>query len=262
MKRTLIKAPDLSVFPTELLPFLENAPLYDSSCSPEARVIFIDKGQGFYLKKSKLGSLKTEAEMTEFFHNKGMGAKVLNYISAEDDYLLTSRVTGEDCTHKEFLSDPKRLCDTLAALLRELHESDGTGCPIKKRCDTYLKTVEENHRLHLFDGSYLISEISKLTEDEAYEYVQDGRALLKNDTLIHGDYCLPNVMLDNWQLSGFIDVGNGGMGDRHIDLFWGAWTLAFNLKTDIYRERFFDAYGRDKVDNEILKIVSAAEAFQ
>lgn len=43
--------------------------------------------------------------------------------------------------------------------------------------------------------------------------------------------------------------------------FWGAWTLNFNLKTDKYRNRFFDAYGRDKVDESKLEILAAAEVF-
>ena len=79
--------------------------------------------------------------------------------------------------------------------------------------------------------------------------------------LLHGDYCLPNIILNGWKLSGFIDVGSGGVGDRHIDIFWGAWTLWFNLKTDRYRSRFLDAYGRDKADEEILAVIAAAEVF-
>ncbi len=51
------------------------------------------------------------------------------------------------------------------------------------------------------------------------------------------------------------------MGDRHVDLFWGVWSLQFNLKTDAYRERFLDAYGREKVQPELLRIVAAAEVF-
>ena len=58
-----------------------------------------------------------------------------------------------------------------------------------------------------------------------------------------------------------IDVGCGGVGDRHIDLFWGVWTLAYNLKTDRYGERFLDAYGRDGVDVSLLHVIAAAEAF-
>ena len=68
-------------------------------------------------------------------------------------------------------------------------------------------------------------------------------------------------MLDNWNFSGFIDLGNGGVGERHVDLFWGAWTLNFNLGTDEYRARFLDAYGRDKIDEEKLRVIAAAEVF-
>lgn len=91
--------------------------------------------------------------------------------------------------------------------------------------------------------------------------MSNGKSALQSKVLLHGDYCLPNIILKDWKLSGFIDVGDGGVGDRHIDLFWGIWTLWFNLKTDKYRERFIDAYGRDKVDKSLLKVVAAAEVF-
>jgi kanamycin kinase len=69
------------------------------------------------------------------------------------------------------------------------------------------------------------------------------------------------MLKDDFSLSGFIDLGNGGVGDRHIDIFWGRWTLLFNLGTDEYRDRFFDAYGRDKINFETLKTIAAAEVF-
>ena len=97
--------------------------------------------------------------------------------------------------------------------------------------------------------------------DSAYRFVEENAGLLRSDVLIHGDYCLPNIMLDDWRLSGYIDVGNSGIGDRHVDLFWGVWTLGFNLHTDKYTERFLDAYGRDKIDTHLLRVVAAAEVF-
>ncbi|WP_247644775.1 hypothetical protein [Streptococcus sp. NLN76] len=54
--------------------------LYDSSSSPEARVYFIDRGNGFYLKQSSKGTLKLEAEMTGYVHSKGLGAEVVSYV--------------------------------------------------------------------------------------------------------------------------------------------------------------------------------------
>jgi kanamycin kinase len=72
---------------------------------------------------------------------------------------------------------------------------------------------------------------------------------------------LPNVILDDFKFSGFIDLGNGGVGDRHIDLFWGLWSLWFNLKTDKYGDVFLDAYGRDAVNIDNIKIIAAYEVF-
>ncbi|MCR5808173.1 MAG: phosphotransferase, partial [Clostridiales bacterium] len=76
---------------------------------------------------------------------------------------------------------------------------------------------------------------------------------------LHGDYCLPNILLNDWKLSGYIDLGNGGMGDRHIDILWGIWTLRFNLGTNKYTDRFMDAYGRELIEPEMLRMVAAME---
>ena len=86
-------------------------------------------------------------------------------------------------------------------------------------------------------------------------------SIYREDVLIHGDYCLPNILLDNFSFTGFIDVGAGGIGDRHHDLLWGIWTLQFNTKSDDYKNRFLDGYGRDKIDQERFKLITAIEAF-
>jgi len=258
MLRTPI-TPELTAFPDHICPLLTGANLYDSSCSPEARVFYIEKDGGYFLKRSSKGALEREALMTRYFHDLGLGAEVLSYESLDEDWLLTRRVAGEDMTHPSVLSDPLRLCDTLAECLRMLHALPREGCPIENHTAHYLATAEENYRAGLFDPSY--ADIPDLTPDGAWERVTSQRHLLKNDTLLHGDYCLPNILLEDWRFRGFIDLSNGGIGDRHVDLFWGAWTLRFNLKTDRYRQRFFDAYGRDRIDPERLTLVGIIETF-
>lgn len=260
MKRTLINI-DIKDFPCQLHDVLARATAYDSSCSPEARVYYLDVDGGLYLKTAKKGTLEKEALMTDFYHQKGMGAQVISYLSLDKDWLLTERVAGEDCTHADYLSDPKRLCDLIAVKLRELHETDYSDCPISDHTASYIALAEKNYRNGTYDTSLFPDNWGYRTADDAWERLQSGKELLKSDTLLHGDYCLPNIMLNDWRFSGFIDLGNGGVGDRHVDLFWGAWTLFFNLKTDEYRDRFFDAYGRDRVDNDILRTVAAAEVF-
>ena len=98
MKRTLL-SPGAVDFPSALQALTEGAAVYDSSCSTEARVYFIDRDGGYFAKRAAPGSLAREAAMTRFFHEKGMAAQVLHYETAEHDWLLTRRVPGEDCTH-------------------------------------------------------------------------------------------------------------------------------------------------------------------
>jgi kanamycin kinase len=104
-------------------------------------------------------------------------------------------------------------------------------------------------------------DIPGISQSVAYVRVEANGKYLKTDTLLHGDFCLPNIMLKDWKLSGFIDLGGGGVGDKHIDLFWGAWTLNFNLKDARWSSYFLDAYGREDAEEELLRTVAAAEVF-
>lgn len=260
MKKTLLNTIPEEI-PQDIQCFFLGANIYDSSCSPKAKVYFIDKGNGYYLKRSGKGTLEKEAKLTEFFHSKGLGAEVLNYISDNSDWLLTAAVIGEDCTHKAYLAEPKKLCDTVAYELRKLHETDYTGCPITDRTAEYLATAEKNYRSGIYDKSFFPDSFDCPSAKEAFDILTAGKDALQSKVLLHGDYCLPNIILNNGKLSGFIDVGCGGVGDRHIDIFWGVWSLWFNLKTDKYCGRFLDAYGRDKAEEPILKIIAAAEVF-
>jgi kanamycin kinase len=260
MKRTAKKIL-LSDYPERFHALLSGAEIFDSSCSPEARVIMIDREGGCFLKSAPAGALAREAELDAYFHQKGLSAPVLDYCTVgERDWLLTARVRGEDLTHRTYLEDPRRLAILLGERLRALHETACGDCPVKERMKEYFATAEENYRRGVCDPSFY-ADYGNADADELYAIVEANRDALSTDVLLHGDYCLPNIMLDDWKFSGFIDLGNGGVGDRHVDIFWGAWTLNFNLKTDKYRERFLDAYGRDKIEAEMLRVIAAAESF-
>lgn len=44
-----------------------------------------------------------------------------------------------------------------------------------------------------------------------------------------------------------------------MDVLWGIWTLNYNLGTTRYTNRFMDAYGRDRIETEKLRMVAAME---
>ena len=251
---------DLSNIPSQFHTLLAGVTVYDSSSSPAARVLFVDREGGYFLKSAAAGSLRQEAAMTAYFHSKGLSAQVLTYETGEQDWLLTRALPGQDCLAGRYLAEPERLCDTTAGLLRWLHETPCEDCPVKNRTQERLKLARKNFESGNVDTGLFPDNWGYASAAEAMMVLEEHGARLKADCLLHGDYCLPNVLLDHWQFSGFIDVAAGGVGDRHMDLHWGLWSLEFNLKTDAYRERFLDAYGRDAVDEELLRLVAAIEA--
>jgi kanamycin kinase len=250
---------ELSEYPAELRSFLSGAKLYDSSCSEQAKTVFIDKDGGYFLKSAPKGSLKREEAMTRYFHGKGLSAEALAYVSGERDWLLTRKIPGDDCTSAEYLGQPEQLCETLAECLLTLHGTDFINCPAPNHTERYLANLGINSQAS--KGNFDFARYVGYTDiDDARRDIAANARLLQNDTLIHGDCCLPNVILDNWRFSGFADLDSGGIGDRHVDIYWAIWTLQYNLHTDKYRGRFLDCYGRERVDWQRVRLCGACEA--
>lgn len=82
-------------------------------------------------------------------------------------------------------------------------------------------------------------------------------AYIFGSTLVHGDACLPNMLFDEGSLSGFVDVGDMGVGNVVIDLSAAVWSLQFNLGQG-YGSKFLETYGHhnsSEKEVERLKLV-------
>ena len=77
------------------------------------------------------------------------------------------------------------------------------------------------------------------TKIDNKEYIIDE----EYETLIHGDYCLPNILVKNGHVSGFIDLGDAGIGDPWCDYAWCIWSLEYNLKTKEYTPLLLEKLG-------------------
>lgn len=215
---------NIEKFPEELHYIFKDTKVYDSSSHPTMTVLYSELG--YYVKIAEKDMLRKEAELTEMLDRNGLGVKVLHYISADRDYMVTLPAKGEDALH--YLDDPERLCRVLAETMKFLHSRPIDNIPVSPCIETYAQLGKDKY--------------------------------LKQDSFIHGDFCLPNIILDDWKFSTFIDLGLAGVGDKHIDIYWALWSLNYNLKTDKYTELFLDIYGREKIDMDTLRIVAEVEA--
>lgn len=257
---------DITKYPPEFKSFLEGAKLYDSSSSPNARVVFVDKENGYFIKSASAGTtLHGESYMTEYFYGKGLAPKLVSFIPNYNgsEFMLTEKVPGEDCLTQKYILQPEKLCDLIAERLAFLHALDCSDCLVRHN-NGYIERAKTNYALGKYDRDLFPDNWGYKSAEDAIKVIEERAHLFRPNTLIHGDYCLPNIILNDWSFSGFIDLDSAGVSERHIDVFWGAWSLFFNLKTDQYRQRFIDAYeanGGEKVDEDILKLVAACEVF-
>jgi aminoglycoside phosphotransferase len=74
----------------------------------------------------------------------------------------------------------------------------------------------------------------------------------RGHVLVHGDYCLPNVLVKDGALSGLVDVGDAGLGDPRMDLAAGVWTLQYNFGPG-HAPEFLDAYGAPAMTDQDIE---------
>ncbi len=247
--------------PEELIRWIGNAPVYESSGQSGARTVYVDRDGGAYLKIAARGSLLLSSQMQTYFAGHGLSSPVLRYLSADRDYMVTAPIRGEDGTSPRLLAEPQRLSEVFGQSLRRLHEVDASDCPVKDRTQALARLAAATpfSQENLDD---IAAYIGPARADAAPAEIAAASGRIKNDVLIHGDYCLPNILLRGWALAGFIDVAAAGLGDRHYDLVWGLWTLNWNLKTPRYGQRFLDAYGRDRIEPDRLRVCGLLAAME
>ena len=255
MRRTLYtqQMPDLPPYIEE---FILDANIYNSHCSDTARVWYIDGFSPVFLKQAPIHTLQHEAAMYTFLSELGVSPEIFGYESYEGyDYLLIEAAQGKDGTHPNYIKRPEKLATLFGESLRYLHELPTEGCPFTNL--THQVVQQASDKLTRLQNS--TDKAQKQCSDEIQQACQILQQRISDTTLIHGDYCLPNIIIDKWDFSAFIDVGDAGIGDRHYDLYWGLWSLHYNLHTDKYDRYFIDAYGRELVDMDTITYIGVIE---
>ena len=114
MKKTL-----LDTLPADLPPSLcrlaAGARIFDSSCSPEARVYFIDRDGGYYLKLAERGTLARGHELTAETVDKchRVGFSVRAWGIANEEIMKQVYDAGADGMTVNF---PDKLIDYIASV--------------------------------------------------------------------------------------------------------------------------------------------------
>nr|WP_083609213.1 aminoglycoside 3'-phosphotransferase [Nocardiopsis sp. TSRI0078] len=166
----------------------------------------------------------------------------------------------------------------LGLLARALHGAPAEGCPFDMTPRVQLAEASARVASGLVDRSWAAAGREGPPAAEVFAGVAErARALGPGPTaLIHGDYCLPNVLLDvhgtrggredggnpgGW---GFVDLGRAGLGDPHADLANMVASLRSPLNPQFGpedAELFLDLYGREDIDPDRLRLWAEIDEF-
>jgi kanamycin kinase len=77
----------------------------------------------------------------------------------------------------------------------------------------------------------------------ALDRLEADRPPTEGVVVCHGDYCLPNVLIDDaGRVTGYVDLGELGVADRWWDLAVATWSVTWNLGPG-WEALFLQAYG-------------------
>nr|AAS90620.1 aminoglycoside 3'-phosphotransferase [uncultured soil bacterium] len=157
-------------------------------------------------------------------------------------YLLMTEITGIDAT--SFEHDPATCVRLMAQGLREFHAIPMANCPLDRRLDVVIDAARANVEQGLVNANDFDSQRLGRTAVDLYAELLATRPASEDLVVVHGDYCLPNIFFAGGRVSGFIDVGRAGVGDRYIDLALAVRSILYNLGDDPqWIDLFFAEYG-------------------
>ena len=172
--------------------------------------------------------------------------RLIEYGSDGDyDWLLTEGLPGVDAT--QIKDDPRALVTALGEGMRAFHEAVPVReCPFDFTIPTALDHVRGRLAAGLIDPARdFHPEHAGLSAEAAVGILVSTAPSLADEVVCHGDFCLPNVLLEDgakYTVTGFLDLGALGVADRWADLAACAWSCDLNLGPG-YAEFMFDAYG-------------------
>ena len=190
-----------------------------------------------------------------WLENKLPVPKVLSYeYDSEREYLLMSRMPGKMACDAYYLERPQELAERLAEAIRMLWNVDVSDCPRIRDLDAELKEARCRVENRLVDMDHVDPTTFGAGGFKDPEHLMDWLEHNRPNyepTLSHGDLCLPNIFIDHGRISGLIDLGDTGVGDKWRDIALCCRSLKRNAEgayggnvyPDIRAQALFDALG-------------------
>jgi aminoglycoside 3'-phosphotransferase-2 len=144
------------------------------------------------------------------------------------NWLLMSALPGRDLASAADLP-PGLVVELTADALRRLHRLDPALCPFDHRLDRRIAAAQVRAEAGIVDETDFDEERLGRTAVDLFEELVRRRPKGEDLVVTHGDACLPNLLVHDGRLAGFVDCARLGVADRHQDLALSCWSVRYNL---------------------------------
>ena len=148
----------------------------------------------------------------------------------------------------------------LAAGLRMVHAVSIEECPFDMTLDGVIEEARHNVVNGLVNEADFDDKRLGRSAAEVFEELLSKRPANEDLVFTHGDYCLPNVIVDEEKVTGFVDWGSAGVSDRYKDIALVVRSLKRNTREDLATS-FFEAYGISRPDAEKVEFYQLLDEF-
>lgn len=165
---------------------------------------------------------RSEAVMMKWLDGKLPVPKVLYHKVVDGvNYLLMSKMSGVMSCEESILENQELVTEILAEGLKKLWAVDISDCPM--RWDLSVKLAAAKYNVE--NGEVDVDNVEPETfgeggfkdPQELLEWLTENQPPLE-PVLSHGDFCLPNIFVEDNHVSGYIDLGKMGIADKWQDI--------------------------------------------
>lgn len=217
-----------------------------------------------YLKVSagaQLPELQREHAVLSWLDGRFRAPVVEGYfVQPGNAYLLTSARPGRSAWGWALGLQAKPSLEVLSRALWEIHSVPVGACPFDRRLSF---VVPQAHR-KAEEGLVDLDHFDEKRRGWTVELLLDelDRSVPGSEDLVftHGDFSLPNVLLQGGRVSGVVDWGRAGIADRYQDIALLLRSFS-HLPSHELERRFGRGYGNRDLDFEKVRFYQLLDEF-
>jgi aminoglycoside 3'-phosphotransferase-1 len=180
---------------------------------------------------------------------------------ADEAWLLTSAISGRTAFQwlEHSPDDRETIVALLASHLRTIHDLPVDLCPFDAGLAHRLALARERLDAGMVDAEDFGDAHAGWTPRQVWDEMIAALPLPADRVVTHGDYSLDNILIEDGRVTGCIDVGRLGVGDRYQDL-----AILWNCLGEFDRalqEQLFRDYGIAEPDEAKLRVYSNLDEF-